>query len=113
MNSETMITELYRQIGRSFREHGADRVVLLKAKTIPSTEQNRTNLSAVDNKAGEGGQVRPNMYLEIAADGCFMLQELQKLCAAQWPDVEISILDLNAEENLELIDEVLEDGILL
>lgn len=90
MNNENTIAEFYRQIGRTFRQHGADRVVLLKSRTC-----------------------QQSMYLEIAADGCFELQELQKVCSEQWPDAEISILDLNEEENLNLIDEVLEDGILL
>lgn len=90
MNSENTIAEFYRQIGRIFRQHGADRVVLLKSRTC-----------------------QQSMYLEVAADGCFDSQELRKVCTEQWPDAEISILDLSAEENLNLIDEVLEDGILL
>lgn len=90
MNSENTIAEFYRQIGRIFRQHGADRVVLLKSRTC-----------------------QQSMYLEVAADGCFDLQELRMVCTEQWPDAEISILDLSAEENLNLIDEVLEDGILL
>lgn len=90
MNNENTIAEFYRQIGSTFRQHGADRVVLLKSRTC-----------------------QQSMYLEVAVDGCFDLQELRKVCTEQWPDAEISILDLSAEENLNLIDEVLEDGILL
>lgn len=33
MNEMISVTELYRQIGRMFRVHGADRVILMKAGT--------------------------------------------------------------------------------
>lgn len=106
MNSENTIAEFYRQIGRTFRQHGADRVVLLKSRTCQQNDEAADQMSGIDSG-------RTGMYLEVAADGCFDLQELQKVCSEQWPDAEISILDLSAEENLNLIDEVLEDGILL
>lgn len=38
---------------------------------------------------------------------------MQQECRQLWPGVEISILDLNEDENLNLVDEVMEDGILL
>lgn len=106
MNSENTIAEFYRQIGRTFRQHGADRVVLLKSRTCQQNDEAADQMSGIDSG-------RTGMYLEVAVDGCFDLQELQKVCSEQWPDAEISILDLSAEENLNLIDEVLEDGILL
>lgn len=99
MNSKNTITEFYRQIGTTFREHGADRVVLLKAKNCQQNDKDTKQIYS--------------MYLEIAADGCFDKEKLQKFCTEQWPDAEIRILDLSAEENLNLIDEILEDGILL
>lgn len=102
MSEDYTITELYRQIGRTFRDHGADKVVLLKAKNKKE--------SMIDRNAITGC---PEMTLEIAADGWFDKKKLQQECKQLWPGVEINILDLNEDENLDLVDEVLEDGILL
>lgn len=96
MSGDYTIAELYRQIGRTFRAHGVDKVVLLKAK----------------NRATEL-DTYPEMTLEIAADGWFDKKKLQQECRLLWPGVEINILDLNEDENLDLVDEVMEDGILL
>lgn len=89
MEKEFSVLELYREIGRTFHGAGADKVVLLRAR----------------NQNG--------MSLEIAVDGFFDKRKLQDECEKKWPEVAIRLLDLNEDENLELVDEVMEDGILL
>lgn len=84
--------ELYRQIGKRFRQKGADRVILLRSRKYPE-------------KAG--------MELVIAADGTFQKEELQNESKSLWPDVEITILDLKEDIKGELLEEAIEDGILL
>lgn len=96
---EITIDELYRQIGRTFREHGADKVVLLKAKKM--------------KRPAENTEREKEYFLEVAADGWFDKKKLQQKCSQLWPEVEMNILDLNEDENLGLVDEVMEDGILL
>lgn len=89
MEKEFSVLELYREIGRTFHGAGADRVVLLRAR-------NQKSIS-----------------LEIAVDGFFDKKKLQDACEEKWPEVAVRILDLNEDENLDLMDEIMEDGILL
>lgn len=86
------VTVLYRQIGKTFREKGADRVILLRSRTILD---------------GAG------MELEIAADGAINKDELQSESRRLWPECEITILDMNEEIHADLLNEAMEDGILL
>lgn len=86
------VTELYRQIGRKFRERGADRVILLCSRKFPDSS---------------------GMALEIAADGCICREELLNESKALWPEVEITIFDMNEDEHADLLNEAMEDGILL
>lgn len=87
----TEITKIYREIGRKFHDMGADQVVLLKSGSCQAQEI--------------------QMYLEIAVDGMIDQKELMKQAKLNWPQVEIRILDLNEDPNL--IQEVVEDGIVL
>lgn len=84
---------LYREIGRTLHEMGAFRVVLLNAKAVPGAEK--------------------EMYLEIAVDGCMDLENAKIRCRECWPEVEINLIDLNDERTMDLMDEVIEDGIQL
>lgn len=102
VSKEYTITDLYRQIGRTFRAHGVDKAVLLKARN-----------SRKENSQENIIRTYPGMELEIAADGWFDKEKLLQECGKLWPGVEINILDLNEDENLGLVDEVMEDGILL
>lgn len=86
------VTVLYRQIGKTFRERGADRVILLRSRKY-------------SDKAG--------MELEVAVDGASDKEELQKECKRLWPEVDIVIFDMNEEEHIDLLNEAMEDGILL
>lgn len=98
------VTDLYREIGRIFREYGADKVVLLKsAKQIEN--------SSLSGLGGE--EIWRGMSLEVAVDGWIDSRQLEKVCKELWPGLEISVLDLNEDENPGLADEVMEDGILL
>lgn len=85
------ITNIYREIGRTYREYGADQVVLLKSQASLENEK--------------------ELSLEIAVDGAVDIHELQKISRQCWPAVVVELLDLN--ENPNLITEIVEDGILL
>ena len=85
------VTELYREIGKTFRSWGAIQVVILKS---------RTNIEA-----------DVQMKLEIAVDGCIDKKEMQKNVKMIWPQISMEILDLN--ENPNMIDEIVEDGIVI
>lgn len=85
--------ELYRAIGKMMRGQGAERIYLLRAKIL--TE----------------GPCR--MQLELAADGVWDMELAKSRCREAWPEISIRLLDLNAEENAELSEEVMEDGIQL
>lgn len=86
------VTDLYRQIGRIFRENGADRVILLRSK----------------KHIDDGG-----MSLEIAVDGLVKKDVLLAECVGLWPEIRVVLLDLNEDENGDLTAEAVEDGILL
>lgn len=83
--------DLYREIGRTFRERGAERVALLSSKTCSDVE----------------------IELEVAVDGMIDEKELYQISRNKWPYVQMKILNLNEEHNIHLIDEVVEDSILL
>lgn len=101
------VTDLYREIGRIFREYGADKVILIKAK-------NRIENDTNDNLSNFGfKEIWKNMSLEIAADNLHDKEQLEKKCSELWPGLEVLILNLDEDANLNLMDEVMEDGILL
>lgn len=85
------ITKLYREIGKKYREWGAEQVVLLKSRSFQDDEM--------------------EMMLEIAVDGMMNSDVLRKKSNILWPHIHIKILDLN--ENPNLIEEVIEDGMIL
>ena len=85
------ITKLYREIGKKYREWGADKVYLLKS---------HVNLD---------GEIQ--MCLEIAIGGMMIIEDIQKHSKLCWPDIMINILDLNEQPNL--IGEIVADAVLL
>lgn len=90
MSEAVSVTELYRQIGRMIRAHGADRVILMKARS---------------DMAG-------TMKLEIAIDGIADLADVKNKCSKECPQVEMVIIDLNEADD-EALQEAIEDGIFL
>ena len=90
MNADT-VTELYRQIGRIFRGYGAERVILMNA---------RTEVTGTD------------MELELAIDGMFDMEEIRQMCKKQWPQIGITLIDLNEADDM-VLREAIEDGVLL
>lgn len=90
--TECNVIELYRQIGKIFRENGADRVILLCSRKHLQDE---------------------GMTLEIAVDGNIQKTQLMQEAAKLWPKLECKLLDLNEAGNEELFSEAIEDGILL
>lgn len=86
------VTELYRQIGKVYKANGADRVILLRSRKHVQDD---------------------GMSLEVAVDGFIDKDILLKESRRLWPDIEMTVLDLNEAENEELLNEAIEDGILL
>ena len=84
---------LYREIGKTLHRMGAYRVVLLNSKATPDDHY--------------------IMSLEIAVDGAIDVKKASTECNSNWPNILIKLLDLNDFENLELMREVIEDGIQL
>lgn len=87
------IVELYREIGKLFRENGAEQVALLSSKNLHNADC--------------------EMRLEIAADGSMNMKNIVEQCYKNWPQVEFVIYDLNNEEKRYLIEEINEGGIVL
>ena len=87
------MVELYRAIGKTLHELGAYRAVIIRAKATPNTSY--------------------EMNLEIAVDGAIDVRYADKICAEKWPNMCIRLLDLNDYDNIELMTEVIEDGIKL
>lgn len=87
------MVELYRAIGKMLHELGAYRAVIIRAKATPNTSY--------------------EMNLEIAVDGAIDVRYADKICAEKWPNMCIRLLDLNDYDNIELMNEVIEDGIKL
>ncbi len=82
---------LYREIGKTLHGLGAYRAVIVRSKAAP----------------GE----MPEMSLEIAVDGGIDVKKASEQCRKQFPNVEIMLLDLSEDANMDLIQEVIEDGI--
>ena len=71
---ELSVLELYREIGKEFREHGAERVALLSSRTCC--------------------QGVYEIELEVAADGLIDDNELHQISKDHWPYVQMKILNL-------------------
>ena len=84
---------LYREIGKTLHSMGAYRVILLNSKATPDDHY--------------------VMSLEIAVDGAIDVKKARTECNSKWPHILIALLDLNDFENLEIMKEVIEDGIQL
>lgn len=87
------IENLYRAIGKTLHELGSYRAVLIHSKATPDASC--------------------EMHLEIAVDGAIDISHADKICREKWPNIHIQLLDLNDYDNIELITEVIEDGIIL
>ena len=87
------IVNIYREIGKTLHNLGAQRVVLLHSKATPNEEY--------------------EMNLEVAVDGMIDLKNADKVCKDTWENINIKLLDLNDYSNRELMMEVIEDGIQL
>lgn len=90
---EYSVTNLYREIGQFFLQNGVERVVLLSSKNN-------------SNPAYE-------MEIEVAVDGLVQVQKVQLECENRWPEIKITVIDLNNEKNRSLCDELMEDGIII
>ena len=87
------IVNIYREIGKTLRALGAQRVVLLHSKATPSENY--------------------EMSLEVAVDGMIDVTEADKVCRATWENIDMKLLDLNDYSNRALMTEAIEDGIQL
>lgn len=84
---------LYRTIGKILHELGAYRAVIISSKATPNTFY--------------------EMDLEIAVDGEIDIDYAYKICAEKWPNIYIRLLNLNDYVDINLMNEVIEDGIKL
>ena len=87
------IVNIYREIGKTLRALGAQRVVLLHSKATPNEKY--------------------EMSLEVAVDGMIDVTEADKVCRAAWENIDMKLLDLNDYSNRALMTEAIEDGIQL
>lgn len=82
---------LYRKIGSALHQIGAYRAVIVKSKAMPDRV--------------------PEMSLEIAVDGNIDVKKAAEQCRQQFPEVQIILLDLAENTDMELMQEIIEDGI--
>ena len=85
------VVDLYREIGRTLHDLGAYRAVLLNAKATP-------------NEVHE-------MSLQVVVDGLIDVENAVKVCKEKWETIQITLMDLNDYANIDLMKEVIEDGV--
>lgn len=93
MNTQYEVVELYREIGREFRQLGAEKVILLHSRTNPEKVE--------------------EMILEIAVEGFVEKEKLNVKSKERWPFLTIEIILVNELNNHELENEIMEDGIII
>lgn len=93
MKDACTITELYREIGKTFRSMGADQVVMLSSR-----------------KSSESSC---EMILEIAVDGIVKAESLQEKSRELWPHIAINITCAGDDSDRFFGEEMMQDGIRL
>lgn len=81
----------YRKIGKTLHGLGAYRAVVVRSKATP--------------------EKMPKISMEIAVDGSIDIKKASEQCRKEFPNAEITLLDLSADANMNLMQEVIEDGI--
>ena len=87
------VVDLYREIGKEFRRLGAEKVILLHAKTNPQNVE--------------------EMYLEVAVEGFVEKEKLLAKSREEWPFLSMEIMVLDEVMDKELVLEIMEDGIII
>lgn len=82
---------LYRKIGKVLHGLGAYRAVVVRSKATP--------------------EKIPEMSMEIAVDGSIDVKKASEYCRKEFPNVEIILLNLSEDANMDLMQEVIKDGI--
>ena len=93
MNLSYEVVDLYRAIGKEFRRFGAEKVILLHAKTNPQNVE--------------------EMYLEVAVEGFVEKEKLLAKSREEWPFLSMEIMVLDEVKDKELVLEIMEDGIII
>lgn len=91
MKSTKDAAELYREIGRQFREFGADQVVLLSSKNDKETFE--------------------IIELQIAVEGIVNKKELETVCLKLWPQIRFELMIDDESDGGLLHQEMIEEGV--
>lgn len=93
MKIQYEIVDLYREIGRTFHQLGAEKVTLLHSRTNPENVE--------------------EIILEIAIEGFVKKEELSVKSRELWPFLKIEFILVNELDDHELVNEIMEDGIII
>lgn len=88
------ITSLYRDIAKTYREMGADKIVLVKS-------QNYSEMSGCE------------MSMDIVLDGDIIREDIAKVTKQKWDFIQMNIQYLADDPTGQLMEEMVYDGIWL
>lgn len=88
------ITSLYRDIAKTYREMGADKIVLVKS-------QNYSEMPGCE------------MSMDIVLDGDIVREDIKKITEQKWDFIQMNIQYLTDDPTGKLIKEMVDDGIWL
>lgn len=88
------ITSLYRDIAKTYREMGADKIVLVKS-------QNYSEMPGCE------------MSMDIVLDGDIVREDIKKITEQKWDFIQMNIQYLADDPTGQLMEEMVDDGIWL
>ena len=96
MKTSYEIVDLYREIGKTFKDMGAEKVVLVNS---------RTNVKS--------SSFTEEIFLEIAVEGNVDQKMLEKTACEKWPFLSMDLMVLDERSDQNLGSEIMEDGIFI
>lgn len=87
------VVDLYREIGKEFRNLGAEKVILIQSRTNPENTE--------------------EMFLEVAVEGFVEKELLLRKSQEFWPFVSMEVTILDEMSDRECVSEIMEDGIFI
>lgn len=96
MKTSYEIVDLYREIGKTFKDMGAEKVVLVNS---------RTNVKS--------SSFTEEIFLEIAVEGNVDQKMLEKTACEKWPFLSMDLMVLDESSDQNLVSEIMEDGIFI
>lgn len=96
MKTSYEIVDLYREIGKTFKDMGAEKVVLVNS---------RTNVKS--------SSFTEEIFLEIAVEGNVDQKMLEKTACEKWPFLSMDLMVLDERSDQNLVSEIMEDGIFI